>query len=79
MLLTLPSGSSTYPSISVSDVFPNLPNVPCNFKPVKVSAILQNLDTQQIMFKLVFPVELCQPFCRHQNNCKDRSLFTEQP
>lgn len=46
IFLTFPSGSSTYPSMSVSAVFPNLPKAPCSFRPVKVRAIFQNLTIQ---------------------------------
>lgn len=41
--LTFPSGSSTYPMMSVTAVLPNLPNAPCSLRPVKVWAIFQNL------------------------------------
>jgi hypothetical protein len=39
---TFPSGSCTYPTISLNSDFPNFPISPCSFKPVKVSAIFQN-------------------------------------
>ena len=44
--------AGTIPVMSLSSVVPNRPSSPCNFKPVKVLAMVQNL----IRTKCVSPI-----------------------